>query len=78
MSEEWIRRLERGAGTPSFDAIEALANALSVSPSEFFELSQPKALRLSALDAKLLHLSDSELNWIFDLIKVAVAHKDYK
>lgn len=28
ISEEWLRRIERGAASPSFDTIEALAAAL--------------------------------------------------
>ncbi len=35
-SEEWIRRIERGAKSPSFDTLEALGRALGVSIATLF------------------------------------------
>lgn len=35
-SEEWIRRIERGARSPSFDTLEALSAALGVSVARLF------------------------------------------
>lgn len=35
-SEEWIRRIERGARSPSFDTLEALSRALNVSVAKLF------------------------------------------
>jgi transcriptional regulator with XRE-family HTH domain len=38
-STEYISRIERGIGTPSFDAIAALATALDVEPQELFNFA---------------------------------------
>ncbi|OWK30401.1 helix-turn-helix domain-containing protein [Sphingomonas dokdonensis] len=35
-SEEWIRRIERAARSPSFDTLEALSRALKVSVAKLF------------------------------------------
>ncbi len=44
-----LGRIERGEKLPSFELIIALANAIGVSPSEFFEFenvrADPKAIR---------------------------------
>jgi transcriptional regulator with XRE-family HTH domain len=61
LSEEWVRRIERGSASPSFDTIEALAHALDA------EVTPP--IRAKALDghaklAQLLtELSDDEAAW---------------
>lgn len=36
MSEEWVRRIERGEGAPSFTSLEALSEALDAPVSELF------------------------------------------
>jgi transcriptional regulator with XRE-family HTH domain len=36
ISEVWLRRIERGTASPSFEIIEALAAALKVQPAELF------------------------------------------
>ncbi|WP_312598548.1 helix-turn-helix transcriptional regulator [Brevundimonas sp.] len=35
-SEEWVRRIERGAKSPSFDTVEAISTALGVTVSHLF------------------------------------------
>jgi transcriptional regulator with XRE-family HTH domain len=35
-SEEWIRRIERGARSPSFDTLEAISGALGVTVARLF------------------------------------------
>jgi len=36
VSEQWIRRIETGTASPSFETIEALAAALQARPSDLF------------------------------------------
>lgn len=49
-STEYISRLERGIGNPSFDTIAALARALNVQPHDLFNFSTlPDSLHALAL-----------------------------
>jgi len=61
LSEEWIRRIERGSASPSFETIEALAKALDA------EVTPPIRARGSDGRAKLAQLltefSDEEAEW---------------
>lgn len=36
MSVEWVRRIENGGASPSFDTISALAKALRARPADLF------------------------------------------
>jgi transcriptional regulator with XRE-family HTH domain len=65
VSEEWVRRIERGEGSPSFDTVEALANSLNVRPDELFAAETPPrdGVRLAQAVA---HLSDQEIEWLLD------------
>lgn len=47
IARSYMSRLERGLANPSLDAIEALAQALDVDPSVFFEIVAPAALQSS-------------------------------
>jgi transcriptional regulator with XRE-family HTH domain len=72
LSEEWLRRIERGAGAPSFEALEALAGALSCSVADLFSgmTSRDEAgVRLAAL---LSAAPDNDLPWLEELIRVAL------
>lgn len=73
MSEEWVRRIERGAGSPSFDAIEVLAEALGVSVADLFSTmtkSDERAARVSGLFAGL---TDPEQDWLEGVLRTAAA-----
>jgi len=50
-----LGRVERGEKLPSFELIIALANALGVSPSEFFEFENAK------VDQKFIKMSLQQL-----------------
>lgn len=41
-SPEYMSRLERGIGTPSFETIAALATALGVEPRDLFTFTLPR------------------------------------
>ena len=72
LSEEWLRRIERGAGAPSFDAIEALAGALRCSPADLFSAMTPRGTAETRIDALLSDVSEADLPWLEDLIRVAI------
>ena len=72
LSEEWVRRIERGAGAPSFDAIEALAGALGCGVADLFSTMSPRDAAGTRIDALLSGVPDADLPWIEDLIRVAV------
>ena len=73
MSEDWVRRLERGAGAPSFDALEALAEALGVAVADLFAPMSSRDARTMKLDALLGALSETELEWVERLVRVATS-----
>jgi len=64
LSEEWIRRIERGEGSPSLDAIEAISAALDEAPATLLGgSSDAGGLPLPFLRA--LHgLNEQELDWV--------------
>ncbi len=72
VSEEWVRRIERGEASPSFDTIESLSKALKAAPAELFggkPLAQPTTARaLNQLLAMLSGRSNDELRWIASLL----------
>lgn len=67
LSEEWIRKIERGDGAPSFDTIEALGKALKVQPVELFERPE-RSPALEKLIARAEALDAAELDWLLTLI----------
>ena len=64
MSVEWVRRIENGGASPSFDTISALATALGVRPGDLFtEERVPSAVRVAmAADG----LTDAEIAWLLE------------
>lgn len=74
LSEEWIRRIERGVGSPSFDALEGLAAALGVSVSELFLPMTMRDGHRSRVAAMLAEMDDAELAWIENVVRVALQH----
>ena len=71
-SEEWLRRIERGAGAPSFEALEALAGALSCSVADLFLDLAPRDEAITRLDTLLASASDQDLPWLEDILRVAL------
>ncbi len=64
MSVEWVRRIEKGGASPSFETITALAKALNVRPQNLFgEVSPPLTSRI----ALAVHgLSEEQVAWLID------------
>lgn len=73
MSEEWIRKIERGAGSPSFDAIEALANALDAAPGDFFRSVEAADVRMLRVAGLFAGLPEAEQAWLEKLVQAAAA-----
>jgi transcriptional regulator with XRE-family HTH domain len=64
MSVEWVRRIENGGASPSFDTITALAKALNVRPHELFgEASPPLASRIAVA---VQGLSEEQVAWLIE------------
>ena len=64
LSEEWIRRIERGEASPSLDAIEAISAALGENPSTLLGSSADGTNLPLALLRSLAALDDRELAWV--------------
>lgn len=74
LSEEWVRRIERGSGSPSFDALDALATALKCNVADLFSTMSPHDAAGLRIDALLVDVPDADLSWLEELIRVAVRH----
>ena len=79
LSVEMITKLERGVSGASFTAIEALAEALKISPAELFTTEVRGGAfdrrRLNDLTSKLASLSDGDLIWATQLLELALSRK---
>lgn len=71
-SEEWIRRIERGARSPSFDTLEALSMALGVSVARLFQERESSAPRESLLDSTF-SLSDADVQWVEQVVRLIIS-----
>ena len=69
ISEEWLRRIERGGASPSFDTIEALAKALDVSVEAPLGVARDAEIgqRLAAASRRL---DAAEQGWLIELIEL--------
>ena len=66
VSEEWVRRIERGEGKPSLDVVEAMARALRVASVELFD--RLRSAELEAVIVRIEQLQPSELTWLTGLL----------
>lgn len=69
-SEEWVRRIERGAKSPSFDTIEALSTAFGVSVSTLFAGHGGDEARFEKLLSEIQDLSAAEIGWLEDAARL--------
>lgn len=76
LSVDTVSRLERGDAFPSFDSMEALAEALGISPLQFFSLRPPDVARsskraraLADINRILAKANDAELEKYSRLLK---------
>ena len=73
VSEEWVRRIERGEGSPSLDTVEALARSLDAAVATLFG-AHPDAPAIPPALVRLLgRLDDEELAWVESAAKLAIS-----
>lgn len=58
LSEEWVRKIERGDGAPSLETIEALARGLKVEVASLFAASDAEARQRDRISALLCDLDE--------------------
>lgn len=67
ISDEWVRRIERGTGKPSLDTIEALSQVFGVSMVMLFAADDGEG-RFERLRSAAASLLDQDLAWLLDLV----------
>jgi transcriptional regulator with XRE-family HTH domain len=68
MSVEWVRRIENGGASPSFDTISALAKALRARPADLFgDMAVQPANRLTVAAQGL---NENELAWLLEGVRL--------
>ena len=76
VSIDTIRKLEGGTVGASFPMIEKIAGALRIDPAELFSTEVPSGTlsrtKFNEISLKLASLSPNELQWISDLLDVAL------
>ena len=65
ISEEWVRRIERGAATPSFQTIQSLAVALDAGYAELFSDRPPQGAD-ARLAAAVEGLDEDAVRWLIN------------
>jgi transcriptional regulator with XRE-family HTH domain len=76
LSEEWVRRVERGEGTPSLDAVEAFSSVLDAPIPDLFGASlSAEQERMAGIHKLTGKLSDEELAWVEDVLKAMLGPK---
>lgn len=63
LSEEWIRRMERGEGSPSLQTIETLASVLGADPVELLS-SEPVEAPPEQFAAAVRGLDEASIAWL--------------
>lgn len=75
-SIDLISQIERGASSPSFETIEDLSKALSVSPQAFFNgsglLGGKNTTKFAKLQSELAKLSEEDLEWVESVLKAVL------
>lgn len=69
ISDEWVRRIERGTGKPSLDMIEAASQVFGVPLVVLFSADDEQG-RFERLRSAAASLSDQDLAWLLDVIDV--------
>lgn len=64
VSDEWIRRIERGEGSPSLDTVEAFSQALQEDVSVLFGGKGPATMVPAPLLQEISQMNEAEIEWI--------------
>ena len=78
LSVEYISRLERGIGQPSFKTLTAIANALEVDMKDFFDFNTPVSFKRGEdhlnksdyIKAIMMELKDMEVKELTEIYKI--------
>ena len=69
MNENYINRLENGAGLPKLETIFFICEYLGVTPQEFFDFGTPDPIKSKMLYREAHSLSGAQLDAVLDLIR---------
>ena len=69
MNENYINRLENGAGLPKMETIFFICEYLGVTPQEFFDFGTPDPVKSKELYIEAHSLSSAQLDVVLDLIR---------
>ena len=80
ISVEFVGRIERGQAAPALGTLLTIAEALDVPISAFFRLGSyeagsPTSEAMSRLVLRLSTLDQAELDWVDNLVRVALARQ---
>ena len=69
MNENYINRLENGAGLPKMETVFFICEYLGVTPQEFFDLGTPDPVKCNKLYAEAHSLSSAQLDVVLNMIR---------
>ncbi len=69
-NQGYINNIETGKAKPSLDGLYYICEYLGITPSDFFDLSQPNPSKVNAIVEDLKGLTDEQLDAIAALVKV--------
>ncbi len=68
-NQGYINNIETGKAKPSLDGLYYICEYLGITPSDFFDLSQPNPSKINAIVEDLKGLTDEQLDAIAALVK---------
>ena len=69
MNENYINRLENGAGLPKMETFFSMCEYLGVTAREFFDFGTPDPIKSKQLYLQAHSLSGSQLDAVLDLVR---------
>lgn len=69
LNENYINRLENGAGLPKMETFFFLCDYLGVSPQDFFDIGTPDPIKTKKLYQEAHTLSSSQLDILLGMIR---------
>lgn len=65
----YINNIENGNALPSMNVFLFICDYLEISPSDFFDTDNSNPEKISRIDENLKHLSNEQLEYIYQLTK---------
>lgn len=69
MNENYINRLENGAGLPRMETFLFMCDYLGVTPQTFFDVETPDPIKSKKVYTEARSLSSAQLDVVLDLIR---------